>query len=91
MSRYDGVNREAIIAELESFVHQTEPVGRGMYSEPRCGYDTAKALEERVRPMLNSLYPEWREENPDSNYEASAAERSACTRLASRLRTSDED
>jgi uncharacterized protein (TIGR02391 family) len=90
MSRYDGVNREALIAELESFVNQTAPVaGRGMYGEPRCGYETAKALEERVRPILNALYPEWREENPDSSYEASAAERSASTRLVSRLQNSD--
>jgi len=91
MSHYEGVNREPIIAELESFVRQTEPVrGADMYAEPRCGFEGAKALEERVRPILDSLYPEWRAENPDSSYEASAAERSACTRLVSRLRTSDE-
>jgi uncharacterized protein (TIGR02391 family) len=91
MPRYDGVDRDAVIAELESFVHQTAPVrGRAMYAEPRCGYDTAKALEERVRPILNALYPEWRDENSESSYEACAAERSASTRLVSRLRTSDE-
>jgi hypothetical protein len=91
MSRYDGVNREAIIAELESFVTQTAPqAGRNMYREPRCGYEATKALEERVRPILDALYPEWRAENPDNNYEASAAERSASTRLVSRLRNSDE-
>lgn len=91
MSRYDGINREAIIAELEGFLDQTTPVTRsGGYSEPRCGFDTAKALEERVRPILDALYPQWRAENPASSYETSAAERGASTRLVSRLRTSDE-
>lgn len=91
MSRYDRIDRDAVIAELESFVRQTEPVrGHGTFvAEPRCGFDGAKALEERVRPILDALYPEWRAENSESSYEVSAQERSACTRLISRLRNSD--
>lgn len=56
----------------------------------RCGGARARELEERVRPILDRLYPEWRDENKTSSYTECHAEREACTRLLARLASSDE-
>ncbi len=91
VSPYEGVDRDAVAQELENFVRETEPVrDPDMFSHPRCGDDRALELEERVRPILDALYPRWGDENPGSAYVASSSERSACMRLLARLRTSDE-
>jgi predicted metalloprotease len=69
VSKYDGIDRDAVTRELENFLRETEPVSGGsgtMVRLARCGAPKARELEERVRPILNRLYPEWRDENSAS-------------------------
>lgn len=78
-------------AELERFVGEAAPQNASAdnyitaWCDPACGRQRALALAERVRPILDRLYPEWRDDNePDPNLE-SARERDASTRLLERL------
>jgi uncharacterized protein (TIGR02391 family) len=91
MSQFDGVDLSGITAELRSFVDQAKPVNQssGLYvtasCAPACGRASAIELSERVLPILNTLYPNWRDENPeDANFEFRAV-RDASERLISRI------
>lgn len=88
---FDGVDTAAVDAELERFVSQTTPrnmSGGGLitpHNEPACGRAQAVELGERVRPILDRLYPGWRDENPlDMNFEF-AQGRDASARLRARI------
>jgi hypothetical protein len=91
MATFDGVDTAAVDAELERFISQTTPrnmSGGGLitpHNEPACGRAQAIELGERVRPILDRLYPGWRDENPpDMNFEF-AQERDASARLRARI------
>jgi hypothetical protein len=59
-------------------------------SYAKCGRPRAIELAERVRPILDALYAEWRAENPvDRSFEF-APERDACMRLLSRIASHEE-
>lgn len=96
MAAYDGIDRSRIIAELDAHVSATTPKnlssGLSITSRcaPGCGRKRAIEMTERVRPILDKLYPDWSDENErDTNFEF-AAERDACQRLHARITESDE-
>ncbi len=91
MTAFDGVDIGAVDAELERFIAQTTPQkmsGGGLinaHNEPACGRAQAIELGERVRLILDRLYPGWRDENPpDMNFKF-AQERDASARLRARI------
>jgi DNA-binding CsgD family transcriptional regulator len=91
VTAFDGVNIVAVDAELERFITQTTPrnmSGGGLitaHNEATCGRAQAVELGERIRPILDRLYPEWRDESPpDMNFEF-AQERDASARLRARI------
>lgn len=96
MTSVDGVNIAGVTTELETFVRDAAPEngsGDGFVttvSYARCGRPTAIKLAERVRPILNRLYPEWRDENPASRSFEFAPEHDASQRLLERLRSRTE-
>jgi hypothetical protein len=96
MTDFNRVDVERVRTELETFVREAAPKnGSGdglitMTSYPMCGRTQALTLAERVRPILNRLYPEWREENPARKTFEFASERDGCMRLLERLRSRDE-
>jgi uncharacterized protein (TIGR02391 family) len=91
----EGVEPEAqtarVRAELKSFVREAAPVnGSGKRfitasCSPLCGRDRAIELVERIRPILDRLYADWRTENPPGTYFEFASEHDAAKRLISRL------
>jgi Protein of unknown function (Hypoth_ymh) len=96
MGKYDGLDLDRITAELNACVHQTTPqnLSGGNFITPQCGptcgRTAALELTERVRPILDTLYPEWRDDNEsDPNFEF-AVERDACERLLSRIASDEE-
>jgi hypothetical protein len=91
-----GVDVAGVNAELVAFVSETRPVNASTStmitprSDPACGRPKALELSERVIPILDRLYPQWRDENAvRPNFEF-AAERDACTRLHARIASQDE-
>ena len=72
MSVFEHVDLPGVIAELESYIAETTPQNQSsanfitMTSAPRCGRQRALELTERVRPILDSLYPVWRDENRET-------------------------
>lgn len=85
--------REAIIAELNTYVREVLPirVGNSGYRRmPRCGREQAVVLTERIRPILDRLYPGWEEEFNPSNHFEFRVPRIAAERLAARLASQDE-
>ena len=60
------------------------------HSEPQCGRSKALALAERVRPILDRLYPEWRRENEPYAYFEFQSEHDASMRLLERLQSRAE-
>ena len=86
-----GVDLEAVGEELSTFVSEVTPENGSRdgfittTSYATCGRERAIALAERVRPILDALYPAWRVENQPSRSFEFARERDACQRLLSRL------
>ncbi len=63
---------------------------RAYYSSPACGENEALRLTERVRPILDALYPGWIAENPlYGTYEFNPM-LSASLRLISRIESRAE-
>jgi uncharacterized protein (TIGR02391 family) len=96
MGHFDGVDLGRVKAELEGFVSEAAPKngsGNGFIttmSYAVCGRHRAIELAERVRPILNALYPEWRAENPlDESFEFSP-EHDAAMRLLARISSYEE-
>ena len=93
MSGLDGVDVAGVTSELETFVSDAEPKngsGDGFittHNYARCGRPKAIQLVERVQPILDRLYPEWREENPADDSFEFAPEHDASQRLLERLRS----
>src|SRR5580692_2070993 len=89
MGRYDGVDVDGVIAQLNLFLEATFPVAVDGSPNPRPtgGWDYAVESWERVRPFFDALYPEWLEETtPDEQFEL-GAKREACLRLRGRLQS----
>lgn len=93
MTGPEGVDLQAVTTELETFVRDAAPEngsGNGLittHNYAKCGRPKAIQLIERVRPILDRLYPEWRDENPaDGSFEF-APEHDASQRLLERLRS----
>jgi hypothetical protein len=91
LSGFDGLDLGPIEVELARYVEQTTPqnTSSGNYfttaCAPACGRALAIELTERVRPILDKLYPEWRKENEeDADFEF-GVERDAATRLRARI------
>ena len=99
-TRYDGVDLNAVISELETYVAQTSPQNQsgsgpgGVFitasNSPRCGRARALELTERVRPILDALYPEWSDENDTSRYFEFQAQRDASQKLLARIKSRQE-
>jgi hypothetical protein len=91
-----GVDIDRVKEELESFVQLTTPhnASGGNVITPRnnpaCGRARALELSERVIPILDRLYPNWRGENEEDRYFEFASERDACSRLLSRIASDAE-
>lgn len=96
MSSLDGVDVTGVTTELETFVREAAPKngsGDGFFtttSYAQCGRPTAIKLAERVRPILDRLYPEWRDENPVRKTFEFAPEHDASQRLLERLHSRTE-
>jgi uncharacterized protein (TIGR02391 family) len=91
-----GLDVDRIKQELQTFVGETTPKNASSAnyvtarSNPACGRPQALALSERVIPILDRLYANWRDENePNKNFEFKA-ERDACTRLIARISSNEE-
>lgn len=93
---FAGVDVEAVAEELKTFVAEVTPKngsGGGFItttSYPTCGRARAIELAERVKPILDALYPAWRVENQPSKSFEFSRERDACQRLLSRLASQSE-
>jgi uncharacterized protein (TIGR02391 family) len=89
----DGVDVAWVRERLTEFITETRAVnqsGGGLItarSAPACGRDNALALRERVHPILERLYPEWRAENASSKNDEFRQERDAAKRLLARMDT----
>jgi uncharacterized protein (TIGR02391 family) len=88
---FEGIDTDAVRHELVQYVTETEPVNQSSQnfitatSAPRCGRQRAIELTERVRPILDALYPSWADENaPSKNFEF-RRQRDACARLIARI------
>jgi hypothetical protein len=100
VSGFAGIDLEAVKAELSNYVARTAPQNQSsneggvVYittsSGPACGRGEAIELTERVRPILDRLYPAWREENPPSEDFEFQAQRDACQRLLARIASDEE-
>ena len=86
---FEGVDIERISAELTNFLQQTTPQRSpsAWGVEPACGRANAITLTERIKPILDALYPRWSDENPESSYEEFAHYRDACTRLIGQIQS----
>lgn len=91
MTSLEEVDIAGVTAELETFVREAAPKngsGSGFFtttSYAQCGRPQAIKLAERVRPILDRLYPEWRGENPERKAFEFAPEHDASQRLLERL------
>ena len=96
VAAFDGVDLDGVTGELSRFVVETTPknISSGNFittaSLPQCGRARALELTERVRPILDGLYPNWRAENADDSDFEFAAQRDACERLLSRIASHTE-
>lgn len=90
------VDLEGVKTELERFVNDVVPKngsGNGVItprSHAACGRNRAIELTERVRPILEALYAEWRSENPESKNFEFKSERDASIRLLARIESREE-
>jgi hypothetical protein len=94
VSIYDQIDRDAIRVELVRFVDETHPVASSvsgsMFQRAACGGDRLIELQERVRPILDRLYPGWADEDLGSKYQETSEEREACQRLIARIDSHEE-
>lgn len=96
MGTYDGVDIEAVNRRLEDFVERARPVNASSGSHltsrnvAQCGRREAIALAERIRPILDALYSDWRFDNPADKQFEFRQEYDAAQRLIARL-ASHED
>lgn len=96
MANFDGVDIDRVKHELTTFVQQAAPEngsGNGFITTQayaRCGRDQAITLAERVRPILNQLYTDWRLENPEDPDFEFQPEYDASTRLLARIASDAE-
>lgn len=93
MTSFAGVDLDGVKAELLSFVQEAAPRnGSGIttMSYAKCGRPRAIELAERVRPILDALYAEWRAENPVGHSFEFTPEHDACTRLLARIASHEE-
>jgi len=94
MSTLDGIDSEKVRAELEAFLEETRPMRGSLAGSPSryaaCGRERALALTERIRPILDHFYPEWRAENRPSTYFEFHAARDASVRVLGRIDSLDE-
>lgn len=96
MNGLEGVDLPAVTTELETFVRDAAPKngsGDGFITSQnyaQCGRPKAIQLVERVRPNLDRLYPEWRDENSPRQTFEFASEHDASQRLLERLRSRAE-
>lgn len=90
----DGVDVEWVRDTLNKFVSETKPLDRSYSATitraPQCGHDQALEMAETVYPILDSLYPDWKSENPENQFDEFFAEREASKRLLARLKSQDE-
>jgi hypothetical protein len=96
MAAFDGIDIERVKGELTTYVNQTAPrngSGDGFITTTNyaaCGRTAAIELTERVRPILDSLYIDWRDDNEeDGNFEF-AVPRDASVRLLARIASHEE-
>lgn len=96
MTSFDGLDLARIDTELANYVSQTSPQnmsGGGVITtacEPACGRSHALELTERIRPILDKLYPQWQGENRDKPDFEFAAQRDAAARLRARIASHTE-
>lgn len=96
MTSFVGVDLERVKAELANFVREATPKngsGNGVFttrSYAVCGRPRAIELAERIRPLLDALYNDWKAENPlDGSFEF-GPERDAAMRLLARIASHEE-
>jgi hypothetical protein len=88
-----GVDIDGVKRELDQFIEGAALRARGEMSTvlvPKVGRQRALELSERVIPILDRLYPAWRDENPPLRRAEFSAERDACLRLRARIASSEE-
>lgn len=96
MGRFDGIDTEKIRAELSGYVEQTTPrntSGPGFISltnVPACGRAEAIQLTERIRPILDRLYPTWGSDTEFDKHFEFAQERDGAMRLLAQIDSLDE-
>ncbi len=96
MANWGEADTEAVSKMLCDFVEDLTPKngsGNGVLtarSYARCGRPKAIAWSERVRPVLDRLYPEWQDENEDDPYFEFGQVRDAGLRLIERIKSRDE-
>jgi len=96
-TQFDKVDLDVVSGELVKYVSETSPKNQsgsgpgGVFitasNAPACGRARAIELTERVRPILDALYPEWREENDTSSYFEFQSQRDACQKLLARIKS----
>lgn len=84
---FNGIDAERVVHELDVFIGSAQPNFNtaAMYKEPRCGTPTAIELSERVRPVLDRLFPTWEDDCQGSKFEAFSQMREACMRLNAQI------
>jgi hypothetical protein len=96
MAVFDGIDIEKVKGELTTYVNRTTPrngSGDGFITTTNyaaCGRNTAIELTERVRPILDSLYPDWRDDNEEDGHFEFAVPRDASVRLLARIASHEE-
>jgi Protein of unknown function (Hypoth_ymh) len=96
---FESIDKDRVCAELSRYVDETTPgaweqsdrfgsVTR--YIGPRCERSRAIELTERVRPILDGLFPEWRDEVKVNDAFEFGQVRDACERLRARIASSGE-
>jgi hypothetical protein len=96
VGRFNGVDIAKFRTELSAYVEQTTPRNTSgpeyisMTNVPACGRAEAIRLTERIRPILDRLYPTWQSDTePDKHFEF-AQERDGAMRLIAQLDSLDE-
>ena len=90
------VDLDGVKMELQRFIDEAVPKngsGNGFItaqSFATCGRNRAIELTERVRPVLDALYAEWRSENPGNENFEFQSERDASLRLMARIESRKE-
>lgn len=96
MSIFAGVDLDRVKMELQTFVDEATPKngsGDGFITTmnyAQCGRPRAIELSERVRPILDALYSDWRAHNQEDSSFEFAQERDAALRLLTRIASHEE-